>query len=94
VDGVVAGNAEAIRTLEGDQLKERLQRAFEEALPGAVDQCASAAEARVASVRDSLKALIERVEAGGELARDDELKLRYIQLWKTYWQAKALGKDQ
>ena len=76
-----------IATLEGEQLARVLQPAFEEAAGPVLDKFAVGVEGSIKRVSTDLAQLLEKRKQG-TLEREDELKLRYIQLWKTYWKVR------
>ena len=92
VDRVIAQHRDDISTLDDDALQEALQASFEEESRDVLEELARSAEQRVAQVKDALAGMIARAEAGAPLSPEERLQLRYVQLCKTYWNARTLGR--
>ncbi|MDP6107052.1 MAG: hypothetical protein QGI33_01275 [Candidatus Brocadiia bacterium] len=94
VDQVLAQHMEDIKVLEDPALEGSLKVAFEEAAGPVLDEFAKGAETAVKEDRRSLEDLIARAKSGEPLSREDELHLRFIQLWKTYWNVRMLSAEE
>ena len=94
IDQVLAQHMEDMKVLDDPALEEALKVAFEEAAGPVLDKFAEGVEAAVKEDRRSLEELIARAKSGEPLSREDELHLRFIQLWKTYWNVRMLSPEE
>jgi ABC-type transporter Mla subunit MlaD len=90
---VVEQHLEDIKTLEREDLSQELQVAFEEAAGPVLDEFSAGVEQGIEDVKDRLRVLIAKAESGRELTRKEQLELRYIQLWKTYWNVRMVQQE-
>jgi len=84
VQTLIDQHAQDIATLDSEQLAATLVPALEEAAGPVLDEFCAGIDLAIVSVRDSLSDLVQKYKAG-TLTREEEIELRYIQLWKTYW---------
>jgi hypothetical protein len=84
VQTLIDQHAQDIATLDSEKLAATLVPAFEEAAGPVLDEFCEGIDLAIVSVRDSLSDLVQKYKAG-TLTREEEIELRYIQLWKTYW---------
>ena len=84
VETLIDQHADNMAKLDGDELTAILVPAFEEAAGPVLDEFSKGVEASIASVKDTLSGLLQKYKTGN-LTRKEEIELRYIQLWKTYW---------
>ncbi len=82
---ILEQHAQDIKVLERDDLAQRLQEAFEASAGDVLDRFSEGVEMAIRSNRDELRGLIQKKQAGTPLTRVEQLELRYIQLWKTFW---------
>jgi DNA repair exonuclease SbcCD ATPase subunit len=84
VQTLIDQHAQDIATLDSEKLAATLVPAFEEAAGPVLDEFCEGIDLAIVSVRDSLSDLVQKYKTG-TLTREEEIELRYIQLWKTYW---------
>ena len=73
-----------MKKLDGDALTRVLQPGFEEAAGPVLDKFNAGLERAIKATKENLADLLDK-RAQGTLTRKEELELRYVQLWKTYW---------
>jgi len=81
---LVEQHKQDIIDLEGDELAISLQADMEEAAGPILDKVSARLEGHIESITEDLEELLAK-QAAGTLTEEDELTLRYVQLWKTYW---------
>jgi hypothetical protein len=86
---ILEHHAEDIKVLERDDLAQRLEEAFEASAGDVLDRFSEGVEMAIRSNRDELRELIQRKQSGAPLTRTEQLELRYIQLWKTFWDTQS-----
>ena len=73
-----------LAVLDRADLAQALQPAFERTAGPVLDEFARGVEASIKKARVSLAELLQKRDRG-TLTRLEEIELRFVQLWKTYW---------
>ena len=89
---IIEQHKENMKVLTSKDLQEKLQASFEEAAGPVLDEFAGPVGNAIASVKKSLQELVLQKNMK-ELSEKQLLELRYIQLWKTYWNV-TMGKEK
>ncbi|MHC4592120.1 MAG: hypothetical protein ACYS8L_05430 [Planctomycetota bacterium] len=91
---IVDQHMDDIKSLEREDLSQRLREAFEESAGGVLDEFSAGVGESIKGVKGRLRELIHKKESGAPLTQKEELELRYIQLWKTYWAMRMVELEQ
>ncbi len=83
IQQIVKAHKDDIAALEGPELTEKLKDGFERAAGDVLDEFSKGLEQSIKSVKASLADLLEKQKLG-TLTEEERLKLRYVQLWRTY----------
>ncbi|MCD6416237.1 MAG: apolipoprotein A1/A4/E family protein [Planctomycetes bacterium] len=94
VTQIVQQHMDDIKSLDRDDLTTALEAAFEEAAGPVLDDFSKGAEQGIKDVKQTLTKLLTKKELGQPLTEDEQLYLRYVQLWKTYWNVRMAEKSQ
>ena len=84
VKNIVDQHVQDIQALEGSNLPEGLTASFEEAAGPVLDKYTEGVGIAIKDIRANMEDLLAK-QAAGTLTKEEKVKLRYIQLWKTYW---------